>query len=118
MDKWSEQLPYVAITVCDKEGRIIDMNERSVNTYINDGGRELIGKNLLDCHPPRAKKIIEELMHEGKTNAYTIEKEGLKKLIYQSPWYDNGEFAGLVEMSIVIPDDMPHYIRKPKEENR
>ncbi|MDD2576134.1 MAG: diguanylate cyclase, partial [Bacteroidales bacterium] len=46
-----------------------------------------------------------------QTNAYTIEKEGLKKLIYQTPWYENGEFGGLVEFSIVIPMDMPHFVR-------
>ncbi len=118
MDKWSEELPFVAITVCDKDGEIIDMNKRSANTYEKNGGKQLIGRQLMDCHPERARKIIKELMSEGKTNAYTIEKEGLKKLIYQSPWYENGEFAGLVEMSIVLPETLPHYIResKPKGE--
>ena len=70
-------------------------NKRSANTYEKNGGKQLIGKQLMDCHPERAKKIIRELMNEGKTNAYTIEKEGLKKLIYQSPWYENGEFAAI-----------------------
>ena len=55
-------------------------------------------------------------MSEGKTNAYTIEKEGLRKLIYQSPWYENGEFAGLVEMFVVLPETMPHYVRTPKKD--
>jgi len=43
---------------------------------------------------------------------YTIEKKGIKKLIYQAPWYENGEFSGVVELSIPIPFEMPHYIRK------
>lgn len=116
MEKWSDELPFVAITVCDKEGKIIDMNRRSIATYEKDGGKALIGKNLMDCHPERAKQIISRLMSEGKTNAYTIEKEGLRKLIYQSPWYENGEFAGLVEMSIVLPETMPHYVRTPKKD--
>lgn len=116
MEKWSDELPFVAITVCDKEGKIIDMNRRSIATYEKDGGKALIGKNLMDCHPERAKQIISHLMSEGKTNAYTIEKEGLRKLIYQSPWYENGEFAGLVEMSIVLPETMPHYVRTPKKD--
>ncbi|MGM9820115.1 MAG: diguanylate cyclase [Candidatus Onthomorpha sp.] len=116
MEKWSDELPFVAITVCDKEGKIIDMNRRSIATYEKDGGKSLIGKNLMDCHPERAKQIISRLMSEGKTNAYTIEKEGLRKLIYQSPWYENGEFAGLVEMSIVLPETMPHYVRTPKKD--
>ncbi|MEE0961366.1 MAG: PAS domain-containing protein [Bacteroidales bacterium] len=117
MENWSNELPFVAITVCDKDGKIVDMNDRSANTYVKEGGRELIGKQLLDCHPERAQQIIKQLMREGKTNAYTIEKEGLKKLIYQSPWYENGVFAGLVEMSIVLPESMPHYVRTPKKED-
>ena len=116
MEKWSDELPFVAITICDKEGKIIDMNRRSIATYEKDGGKALIGKNLMDCHPERAKQIISRLMSEGKTNAYTIEKEGLRKLIYQSPWYENGEFAGLVEMSVVLPETMPHYVRTPKKD--
>ena len=116
MEKWSDELPFVAITICDKEGKIIDMNRRSIATYEKDGGKALIGKQLMDCHPERAKKIIDQLMSEGKTNAYTIEKEGLRKLIYQSPWYENGEFAGLVEMSVVLPETMPHYVRTPKKD--
>jgi len=32
-------------------------------------------------------------------------------LIYQSPWYQNGEFAGLVEISLEIPEQMPHFVR-------
>ena len=55
-------------------------------------------------------------MEEHATNAYTIEKNGVKKLIYQTPWYENGEFMGLVEFSLEIPFEMPHYIRKPKAE--
>ena len=58
MEKWSDELPFVAITICDKEGKIIDMNRRSIATYEKDGGKALIGKQLMDCHPERAKKII------------------------------------------------------------
>lgn len=111
MENWANELPFMAITISDKEGKIIDMNDRSAMTFEKSGGRELIGKNLMDCHPQRAKDMIEEMMKSPKTNAYTIDKQGLRKLIYQTPWYENGEFAGLVEFSIVIPKDMPHYDR-------
>lgn len=111
MDNWANELPFMAITVSDKDGKIIEMNERSVMTFQASGGRELIGKDLMNCHPQRARNIIKEMMTSPKTNAYTIEKQGLKKLIYQTPWYENGEFGGLVEFSIVIPNDMPHYVR-------
>ena len=46
-----------------------------------------------------------------RANVYTIEKGGKKKLIYQTPWYKDGQYAGFVELSLVIPAEMPHFIR-------
>ena len=111
MENWSNELPFVAITVCDKDGKILDMNQRSQMTFAKSGGKDLIGKSLFDCHPQRAQEMIKHLMNSEETNTETIEKEGVKKLIYQTPWYQDGQFAGLVEMSIVIPNDIPHYKR-------
>ena len=51
------------------------------------------------------------VLASGGMNAYTIQKNGLKKMIYQTAWKENGVVAGLVEFSMVIPEDMPHYIR-------
>ena len=53
----------------------------------------------------------QQMLREGTTNAYTIEKRGVRKLIYQTPWYEEGKVAGLVEYSIVLPPDMPHKVR-------
>ena len=51
-------------------------------------------------------------MEEGGVNCYTIQKEGQRKMIYQTAWRDDdGAVAGLVEISMVIPEEMPHYIR-------
>ena len=58
------------------------------------------------------RQIINRLITEGANNAYTIEKRGLRKLIYQTPWYESGEVAGLVEFSLEIPQEMPHYVRE------
>ena len=88
----------VAITVCDKEGKILQMNEKSQKT--NHGN--LVGQNVFDCHPEPARTKLGELMEQHATNAYTIEKGGVKKLIYQTPWYENGEFMGLVEFLSLI----------------
>lgn len=115
MEKWAKELP-IAITVSDKDGKIIDLNDRSAITFSKDGGMELIGKDLLACHPPKAQEMILSMMSSPRVNAYTIEKEGIKKLIYQMPWYENGEFSGLVELSLVLPNDMPHFVRTPKKE--
>ena len=110
-NEWIKEFP-VAITVCDKEGIILEMNDRSCESFADDGGRDLIGKNLLDCHPEPARTTLEHLLGSGNSNVYTIEKQGKKKLIFQSPWYENGQYRGLVEISIPIPFDMPHFVRK------
>lgn len=100
-----------AITICDKEGKILDMNNRSKQTFAKYG--DIIGRSLFECHPPRAAEILKGLLENHNVNAYTIEKEGLHKLIYQVPWFEeNGDFGGYVELSLVIPVEMPHYVRK------
>ena len=108
--EWVNELS-VAITVCDADGIIVDMNEKSVKTFEQDGGRDLIGTNLLDCHPEPSRTKVAELLSTQSQNVYTIEKNGVKKLIYQTPWYKDGHFAGLVEFSMEIPVVMPHFIR-------
>jgi hypothetical protein len=55
---------------------------------------------------------MKRLLETGETNAYTIEKKGVKKLIYQAPWYEDGQYGGFVELSLEIPAQMPHFIRK------
>ncbi|MDR2928298.1 MAG: hypothetical protein LBV41_08905 [Cytophagaceae bacterium] len=99
-----------AITVSDAYGNIIWMNDRSMT--VNKG--DFTGKSLFDCHPEPARTKLRNLFVDKNTNAYTIEKGDIKKLIYQSPWYENGNFAGYIELSLEIPFEMPHYVRKPK----
>ena len=101
----------VAVTLCDRDGIIVYMNERSALTFAKEGGRALLGKNLMDCHPDAARQKIRSLMETGTSNSYTIEKNGIKKLIHQEPWFKDGRMAGLVEFSIVIPFSLPHFVR-------
>jgi len=101
----------VAITVCDREGSIIYMNGQAMKTFAAGGGKALLGKKLWDCHPEAAREKIRRLMAAGASNSYTIEKNGVKKLIHQAPWHENGELAGLVEFSLVIPPALPHFVR-------
>ena len=108
--EWIKEFP-AAVTVCDEEGIILEMNDKSAKTFEKDGGRKLIGSNMLDCHPDPANTKVERLLAAREKNVYTIEKNGVKKLIYQSPWYRNGEYAGFVELSLEIPFELPHFIR-------
>jgi len=109
--EWLHSLD-AAITICDKKGIIVYMNRKSVESFAKEGGKKLIGTNLLDCHPGESKKILAEMLKTGKENIYSIEKKGVKKLIMQKPVYEFGEFAGFMEMSIILPPDMPHHKRE------
>jgi transcriptional regulator with PAS, ATPase and Fis domain len=108
---WHDDL-NVAVTVSDNEGNILYMNNKSSKTFAKYGGESLIGKNLRDCHKPESWKKIAGMIENGETNAYTIEKEGVKKLIYQTPWFTDGKISGMVELSLEIPFEMAHFIRK------
>jgi transcriptional regulator with PAS, ATPase and Fis domain len=113
IENWTTEFP-AAITVCDTNGIVLALNEKAATTFAEDGGLKLIGTNLLDCHPEPARSKVMELLRSGERNVYTIEKNGTRKLIYQSPWYKNGQYAGFVEMSLPLPDQMPHFVRQPK----
>jgi transcriptional regulator with PAS, ATPase and Fis domain len=99
------------VIVCDARGIIIYMNERAIINYAKDGGVDLIGKNLMDCHNERSREKILQIMETHVKNVYTIEKNGKKKIIYQTPWMDGDDFKGIVEFSLEIPYEMPHFIR-------
>lgn len=107
---WVSEFPG-AVTVCDPAGTIVEMNERAASGYEEQGGRRLVGSSLLDCHPEPARTKLRELLERPRVNAYTIEKGGAKKLIYQAPWYADGTYGGLVEISLPIPNPMPHFVR-------
>ena len=108
--EWVRAFPG-AVTVCDRKGIILEMNDRSVESFAGEGGASLIGTNALDCHPEPARGKLAGLLAAGKTNAYTIEKRGMKKLVYQAPWYRDGAYAGFVELSLEIPFELPHFVR-------
>jgi len=103
---------YFAVTVCDKDGIIKYMNQKSAATFAKDGGYELLGKSLLDCHPEPARSKLLDLLNSPRVNIYTIEKNDLKKMIYQTPWIENGEFKGMIELSLSLAGEIPHFVRK------
>ena len=108
--EWAEGLP-VAITVTDAEGKIVAMNARSKESFAKDGGGALIGASVFACHPEPALTKTLELYRRRTPNHYTIRKQGQRKIIHQIPWTEEGRFAGYVEISIPIPDDLPHFDR-------
>jgi peptide deformylase len=100
-----------AVTVCDRQGTVLYMNERSVQQFAGDGGRSLLGKNLLECHPEPARSLLKEMLETGKRHVYTSEKNGKKKLICQAPWIAENKFQGIIEIGLDLPSGMPHHVR-------
>jgi transcriptional regulator with PAS, ATPase and Fis domain len=108
---WAMSFPGKVI-VCDAEGIIIYLNDAAAEGFQKRGGRALIGTNLYDCHADASGEKIRQLLREKQTNVYTIEKGGKKKMIYQAPWYREGQVAGLLEISFEIPGTIPHFVRE------
>lgn len=102
---WAEAIDC-AITVCDTAGVVLYQNARSCE--VNGDVR---GNSLIPCHNESSQAIIRQLLTEGGKNVYTIEKQGVRKLIYQTVWRENDEVRGLVEFSLEIPGEVPHYRR-------
>ena len=100
-----------AVTVCDSDLKILYMNEKSAASFETSGGASLIGKNLVDCHRPESVEKMRHIIVSGKPNVYTISKHGAKKLIWQGTWEKDGKVAGLIEISMPLPETMPHYFR-------
>jgi transcriptional regulator with PAS, ATPase and Fis domain len=111
MQNWYKELG-LAITVMDTEGKILEMNDKSMTTFAKWGGSALIGKSLFNCHNKTSQSKIHELLASDTSNAYTVENAGKRKLIHQTQWYQDGKLAGLVEFSIALPADMPHHERE------
>ena len=68
---------------------------------------------LLRYLTPQEFKVfpkLAQLLKHPEDNMYTIEKPGVKKILYQTPWKENGEIKGLVEISFQLVG-MPHFIR-------
>jgi hypothetical protein len=108
--EWIEGLP-AAVTVTSADGTIIAMNGRSRETFAHDGGGALVGRSVFDCHPEPARAKTYALYASRQPNHYTICKNGQRKVIHQLPWFEHGAFAGYVEISLPIPDELPHFDR-------
>jgi PAS domain-containing protein len=50
------------IVICDLEHKIVYMNPTAISQFASRGGAALLGKNLLDCHPPRAVEMIHKTL--------------------------------------------------------
>src|SRR5208337_3067103 len=102
-----------SIMVCDSAGIILELNKKAVESHRADGGKKLIGSNLMDCHPEPARSKLKRLMKKCQTNVYTVTKGRTRKIILQVPWYRGRKYRGFVEVSLKINGKIPNVVRKP-----
>ena len=107
-DYWNEI--NEAVTICDEHGIIIYMNQASVKQFKKDGGKKLLGTSLLECHNEHSQIIIKDMLKNPRHNTYFITSKGKKKIIHQTPMYQNSIFKGLIEISILI-NETPEFKR-------
>ena len=108
---WVKEIP-AEVMVCDPDGLILEMNAEAALLFTDDGGRSLLGRNVLECHPDPSRRKLEAMLEEQTANAYFNTENGKKRFFFQSPWYQGGRYAGFVEISFAVPEEIPHFIRK------
>ena len=50
------------VVLCDLEHTIIYINKVAIVRYAKNGGEALLGKSLLNCHTPKAREIINQVL--------------------------------------------------------
>lgn len=100
---WTKELDAV-ISVCDAKGIIIDMNDKAIEHFAGFGGKDLLGNPLVDCHPEPSKTMLKQMLTNHSPNTYITEKNGVRKLVAQLPWWEENQFQGFVEIQIEIQD--------------
>lgn len=50
------------VVLCSLDHTVVYMNPAAVRRYAGQGGEKLLGQSLMNCHPPKARKIIEKVL--------------------------------------------------------
>ena len=109
-----------AVVLCGLDHTIIYMNPAAGERYAKYGGMALVGRSLLDCHPPEANRMIEKVAAWfGESRAhnliYTSRNEKENKDVYMVALRDeSGKLIGYYEKHEYRDrETMPMYDFKP-----
>ena len=92
-----------AVVICDLDHVIIYMNPAAVQRYVKWGGKDLLGKSLLDCHNEKSREMIHKVIDwfsESKDNniVYTSYNQKENKDVYMVALRnDDGELIAYYE---------------------
>lgn len=107
---WCNEIA-MEIMVSTRDGKIVEMNKAAQTVFKPDGGLNLLGKDILECHPQPARQKLLNMMDTQNTNAFLDTENGIKRFYFQSPWYLSGEYSGFIELSFEVGGEIPHYKR-------
>ena len=76
-----------AVVICDLEHTIIYMNPVAIERYAKWGGKDLMGKSLLNCHNEKSREMIQKVVEWFKTSkdnniVYTFFNQTENKDVY------------------------------------
>lgn len=91
-----------AVVLCNLEHEIIYMNPAAIKNYEKRGGKELIGRSLLDCHNSESVRKIKEVVNwfglsTYNNIVYTYYNEKQNKDVYMVALRDGGKLIGYYE---------------------
>ncbi len=76
-----------AVVICDLEHTIIYMNPVAIERYAKWGGKDLMGKSLMNCHNEKSREMIEKVIDWFKASkdnniVYTFFNQKENKDVY------------------------------------
>ena len=76
-----------AVVICDLEHTIIYMNPAAVERYAKWGGKDLMGRSLMNCHTEKSREMIQKVIDWFKASkdnniVYTFFNEKENKDVY------------------------------------
>lgn len=91
-----------SIVICNLEHEIIYMNPAAIEHYAGRGGKNLIGKNLLDCHNAESKekilRVAEWFAKSADNNIiYTYHNDKQNKYVYMIALRNEDRLIGYYE---------------------
>ena len=92
-----------AVVICNLEHNIIYMNPVAIARYEKWGGKDLLGKSLLDCHNDKSREMIDKVVDWFKASkdnnlVYTFYNQKENKDVYMVALRDDsGELIAYYE---------------------
>ena len=99
---WSDEVDF-PVTICDRDGVIVGMNQKAIEYFKNDGGIQLLGKSLIECHPEPSRSKLLDLLANPRANTYISQSPEKNLFVHETPWFENGIYMGFVEILVTLP---------------